>query len=487
MRFVKAMWLNSLRVKVLLAYVAGAALSIVLIVLVSLAIVALQGDILSGPDVAGLTEDLAGMLRFDAEGVPVGLDDSDDELTSWLYDSLKQETAYRVLDASGNVVLSSAAGEAFWPATGAARLLQRGRFEFEHEGVAMQAATASVERDGRVWFLQCAVSRRFMHLMYRAFALPFTGSGITLFSLVLLFVFGACAYVTLRYALKPLQEISESAAAIAPHSLGARLRTNAVPTEIAPLVHSFNRVLERLERGYRIQQEFLATAAHELKTPLALIRAQIELMDDGEDRRALLNDVEHMTRQVQQLLLLAEASERQNYSFAAVDVQEVAKEAADYLQRMADAADVQLVTPDKTSGPQWLADRGALFTLLKNMLENAIQHAPRGTEVRVEVGAAVVSVRDWGPGVHQEQLPQIFSRFWRGAHRRDHGAGLGLAICQEIALAHGWTLSAHRADPGLRLCLSLPTDKDGVPRLQVDAALVERIQQVLHPPRAHQS
>ena len=96
-----------------------------------------------------------------------------------------------------------------------------------------------------------------------------------------------------------------------------------MPTEISPLVDSFNRVLERLERGYRLQQEFLANAAHELKTPLALIRAQIELPVEIEDRESLLSDVEHMTRQVQQLLLLAEASERQNYNFAPVDVQDV--------------------------------------------------------------------------------------------------------------------------------------------------------------------
>jgi signal transduction histidine kinase len=163
-----------------------------------------------------------------------------------------------------------------------------------------------------------------------------------------------------------------------------------------------------------------------------------------------------MARQIQQLLLLAEASEVQNYSFTAVDVLEVAKEAAGYLQRMADAADVKLETPDASTA-QWQADRGALFTLLKNLLENAIEHAPRGTEVRVEVNTATVSIRDWGPGVNQEHLTQMFSRFWRGAHRRDHGAGLGLAICQEIALAHGWTLTAHRAEPGLRLCLSRPT------------------------------
>jgi signal transduction histidine kinase len=292
-------------------------------------------------------------------------------------------------------------------------------------------------------------------LLHDVFAWPFMGAGIVLFSLVLLFVFGACAYITLRHTLKPLREMSESAAAISPRSLNARLQVRAVPSEVAPLVTSFNRVLERLEQGYRVQQEFLATAAHELKTPLALIRAQIELTEESRGRSALLNDVAHMTRQVQQLLLLAETSEAHNFHFDAVDVIDVAAEASGYLQRMAEAADVRLVLADNVNaeGP-WQADRSALFTLLKNLLENAIQHAPRGTEVRVDISADTLSVRDWGPGVAREQLSQIFVRFWRGAHRRDHGAGLGLTICQEIAQAHGWTLSAQRAEPGLLFCLS---------------------------------
>jgi signal transduction histidine kinase len=124
---------------------------------------------------------------------------------------------------------------------------------------------------------------------------------------------------------------------------------------------------------------------------------------------------------------------------------------------MAEAVDVRLVLVDETpEGGQWQADRSALFTLLKNLLENAIQHAPRGTEVRMHVSAGALRVRDWGPGVDREQLPHLFTRFWRGPHRRDHGAGLGLTICQEIARAHGWMLSAKRAEPGLLFELSWP-------------------------------
>jgi signal transduction histidine kinase len=151
-----------------------------------------------------------------------------------------------------------------------------------------------------------------------------------------------------------------------------------------------------------------------------------------------------------------EASEVQNYGFAIIDVQEVAQDVVAHLQRMAEVAHVHVTFSGSASAARWRADRDALFTLLKNLLENAIQHAPRGTEVRVEVDAATVTVRDSGPGVDPQQLSQMFSRFWRGAHRRDQGAGLGLAICREIALAHGWVLSAHRADPGLLLRLSVP-------------------------------
>lgn len=463
MRFVKMTWLNSLSAKILLAYVVGAVLSILLVVAAIVAVVYSEGDVVAGFEVADIAKDLAGELTFNQDGIPVGIGadtpDSDvkfDDDAARLFESLKQETAYRVLDASGKVVLSSAPGVVFWPELDAGRMLKSGRFEFQHEGVAMRGATESVQHDGSVWYVQFAISKRFLQLMFQEFGLPFAGAGVTLFTLVLLLVFGPCVFLTLRYALKPARQVSDAAADISPRSLHVRLQTHAVPSEIAPLVDSFNRVLERLEKGYRIQQEFLAAAAHELKTPLALIRAQVELSAPSAQDGMLLQDVEHMTRQVEQLLHLAEASEVQNYRPTIVDMHEVVGQAAAYLHRMADAANVRLELPPQTVAVRWLAAHGALFTLLKNLLENAIQHAPAGTVVSVELDATSMTVRDWGPGVPQDQIPSIFARFWRGPHRRDKGAGLGMSICQEIAQAHGWTLTASRAQPGLRVVLERP-------------------------------
>lgn len=454
MPFAKPAWTNSLSFKVILAYVAGVVLSVLIIVLVIKGLLVFRSPILLEEDVNQNAQGLAEHMRFDASGVPVGFD----EKHSWVFETMKAEVAYRVLDSEGRVVLQSQAGDAFWPPSrvqvGAP---QPGRIDFTRSGTPFQGATAVIERGGRQWSFQMANSARLAELIRLEFALPFMGIGIGLFSAVLLVVFGACALVTLHQVHKPLRELSAAAAAISPRSLHARLHNERVPTEIAPLVDSFNRVLERVEHGYRVQQEFLATAAHELKTPLALIRAQIELTAPGAERDALLRDVAHMTRQVQQLLLLAEASEAHNYALAPMDVVDVAQEAVDYLERMAHAAQVRIELLPQPDAGKWTADRGALFTLLKNLLENAIQHAPAGSVVVLDVGACALSVRDFGPGVAPEQLPMLFARFWRGAHRRDLGAGLGLAICQEIAQAHGWTLAAQPASPGLRLLVSTRT------------------------------
>lgn len=448
----KLKWINSISFKVLLAYVGGAVLTIALATALILWLVVFKSAWLAGEDVADFTKEIPQVLQFDGDGVPIGFHD-DEEDFEWIFQSLKQEAAYRVLDSSGKTVLSSAASDDFWQPESHTRRLVEGKFEFKRDGFLFHGATSKISDHGNDWYVQFAVSARFFYLMHRGFALPFMGVGIALFSVVLLIVFAMFASVVLGYTLKPLRQLSETAAAISPRSLEARLSSEGVPFEIAPLVESFNRVLDRLENGYRVQKDFMATAAHELKTPLALIRAQIELLETGENREALLNDVAHMARHVQQLLMLAEVSEVQNFKLKNVDLGYVADEVAGFLQPMARNAGIQIQV-FHTSFVQWRADPSALFVLLKNLIENAIQHSHEGSEVRVEVSDAKITVRDWGAGATEEELAHMFERFWRGVHRRDHGAGLGLAICKEIAQAHGWTLTALRADSGLLFELS---------------------------------
>lgn len=451
MRFVKIRHLNSLRLQILLSYLGGMILSLILLVLAAVSV--LQNNTLARMDLADAAAGIADDIRYDDNGTPIGFAAKVEDVT-WLFDSIPHETAYRILDEAGTVVLESGIGESVWPEGKGVLSMAPGRFDFEYDGLTMHGATEPIIRNGKIWYLQLTASTRFMELMHRRIALPLVGAGVTLFSVVLLFAFGLFAYITLRYTLRPLKDISQSASTISPYSLDVRLPVKGVPTELTPLVNSFNQALERLEHGYRVQQEFLATAAHELKTPLALISAQLELMPATEQSNWLLHDVRYMSRQVQQLLLLAEASEQRNYKFVTVDATEVATEVVAYLQRMADKQQVRLKIELHVAELGLYADKGALFTLLKNLLENAVQHAPAGSVVSVDVFADSINVRDHGPGVSEAQLLQLFDRFWRSEQRRDTGAGLGLTICREIALAHEWSLTADRMAPGLQFRLS---------------------------------
>lgn len=193
-----------------------------------------------------------------------------------------------------------------------------------------------------------------------------------------------------------------------------RLDVRGLPSELRPLPEAFNRALERLEQGYRTQQDFLAATAHELKTPLPLIRTQIEMGVGGNaiDRTALIQDVDQMTRQVHQLLHLAEASEPQNYTISPVDVTTLVDEVGDYVARLSKQCGIHLqlrLAPEMAS---LHANRGALFTLVKNLLENAIEHSPAGSVVHLDVDAASLSVRDEGAGIGTEHLPRIFDRLY---------------------------------------------------------------------------
>lgn len=156
-----------------------------------------------------------------------------------------------------------------------------------------------------------------------------------------------------------------------------------------------------------------------------------------------------MARQVHQLLHLAEVSDRKNFVFEQLDVDEVVKNSVEHLGRLADRSGVYIVHNSPPRKVLVLADSGALFVLVKNLLENAIHHSPAGTGVVITVTVDRISIRDRGEGISPDNVPLLFKRFWRGANRRDEGAGLGLSICMEISLAHSWNLIVnHDKRPG---------------------------------------
>jgi len=320
----------------------------------------------------------------------------------------------------------------------------------------MHAATVPMMHEGHRWYVQFAVSDRLVLRVRKSVGMMALWQGIAATCLTFFVIFLVTTNFTLRRALEPLRTASATAQRITPRTLNERLDAGAQPVEIGPLVEAFNHALDRLQRGFRTQQEFLASAAHELKTPLALIRAQLELGARGErEQILLLLDVDRMARQIQQLLMLAEVSEPQNYRFSSLDVKPAVQEVFDFMSRVAERHAVRLGLRIDDDVRHWHADRSAVFTLLKNLLENAIQHSPRDGVVVLTVHRSGFAVQDHGPGVPAEQLPRIFDRFWRGPARKEDGAGLGLSICKEIVAAHGWQIQARCAAPGFEIHVAM--------------------------------
>jgi signal transduction histidine kinase len=389
-------------------------------------------------------------LAFDATGTPTALNEPAD--TAWVYGTASHDWKYRVVDARGVALLSSDAGAPPFAAAGSAFDAARERFDVVIDGLPMHVITAAQSRAGKPYFIQVAISERAARLFSGAMLGPILQNALVIAAIALR-LFAGGVQAMLHHLLLPLRRASDAASRITPRNLETRLSEAAMPRELQPVIRAFNEALDRLQQGYRVQQEFLAAAAHELKTPLALIRGQVEL-SESDDRELLLGDIDRMARQVHQLLHLAEVSEARNYQMADTGLASVAEEAVDFLQRLAQRGNVHLDLRAAEDLAPRRADRGAVFVLLKNLIENAIQHSPSGGVVRIDVRASGLSVRDEGDGIPPEHLGELFKRFWRGAARRDTGAGLGLAICHEIALAHGWSLVARNGSAGAEFLVS---------------------------------
>lgn len=243
-------------------------------------------------------------------------------------------------------------------------------------------------------------------------------------------------------ALRPLEAASRLAERIGPARTDIRLPETSMPKDVLPLVHAVNAALDRLERGFIMQRDFVADAAHELRTPLAILRAQVEATSDRDAADALLSDIDSMTRIVNQLIDVAESDTLTIRSGDVADLATVAAEAAAFMAPIAIAAGKH-VAVSGDAGPIWVeGSAAALFQALRNLVENAITHTAQGTTVEVVLDEdGSVEVRDEGQGIPPEQRELIFQRFWRGDRRRAGSAGLGLAIVARIIKAHGGDIS----------------------------------------------
>jgi signal transduction histidine kinase len=450
MRSAKHGRLLSLASQLLVTYVGALLLTVVLIAGGLWMLLGRDQERMTRFDLMNETRLLEDSLRFDSNGRAVGLVLPND--ASWIYQALASDLKYRLLDAHGRVILTSdSSTDALAPA-GAVFDPDASFFELRSGGQRLHVTTVPIVRGDTTYYLQAASSERIAMLARSVGGQMIVRDTLQL-AVLSVIVFSIAVFFTLRRVLKPLRQASEAAARIEPRNLSARIVIRHVPVEFSPLIDAFNLALDRLEIGYRVQQEFLESTAHELKTPLALLRAQIELECTG-DRAALLREIDQFARQVHQLLNLADVSEDRNYVFESTDVASVTEDVVMYLRRLAERRTVYLdLCCASSSDISVQADPSALHMLLKNVLENAIEHSPPGGVVAVLIESDQITIRDEGLGIAPDDLPHLFKRFWRGSTRQAQGAGLGLAICQEIVTAHGWHLSARNTGLGAEFVL----------------------------------
>jgi len=279
----------------------------------------------------------------------------------------------------------------------------------------------------------------------------------------------AAGFLLARYIAAPLRALAAASRGVAAGDLSNRVPEGG-NDEIADVAAAFNHMAAALARQDEERRRFMADVAHELRTPLAVLQAEIEALQDGvteasADRLASLHDeIDLLSRLVQDLrtLSLAEAGE--------LALTLVEQDPADLLQRAVNAVAVQAgatgvdIRLDMAEPlPAVTADADRISQVLHNLLSNALRHARR--EVVVSASAANqrlrVCVRDDGPGIPADALPHVFDRFYRADPARSRatgGSGLGLAIARQIVLAHGGSITAanNEPPPGAAFTFELP-------------------------------
>lgn len=289
--------------------------------------------------------------------------------------------------------------------------------------------------------------------------------------LLLIIVLGILVWVSIGRGLRPLHSITAAIHQRQPNALDP-LPEAEVPVEILPLVQALNQLLGRLGEALEKQRKFIADAAHELRTPLAAIQLQAQLLErtqDGPEREEVLAQIkagiDRAGRLVQQLLTMARLDpEDWQRPFAEVDLSELSKSVIRDLTPSALRKQIDLGFCGDRPLNIW-GDVETLRTLLTNLIDNAIRYTPAHGQVDVKLepdeNRARIEVEDTGPGIPPEERERAFSRFHRLSSNGEFGSGLGLAIAKEIVEQHQGQIALKTGEhnKGLRVVIDLPLQK----------------------------
>jgi signal transduction histidine kinase len=253
--------------------------------------------------------------------------------------------------------------------------------------------------------------------------------------------------------LSGIQTTIRRAASIDANSLGTRLAKDDMVLELHPLVDAINSALARIDEDVSQRRRFFANAAHELRTPIAILQTRLEGMPPGQERERLLMDVSRLAATAEQLLDMERFANIQ--SWADVDLVEVCETVVADCAPIAIAEGYELGFHTQLRTLPIKGDRDSLERAISNLIRNAIEHGGGTGSIGVEVTyEGAIEVRDDGPGISVIEREKIFEPFYR-ASPKSTGAGLGLSIVRQIAETHGGTISVVPQIFGARLRLAL--------------------------------
>lgn len=318
--------------------------------------------------------------------------------------------------------------------------------------------------NGAAVTVEVAETRVKRHMLARQMLL-----GIILPQLVLILIAGLLVWIGVARGLAPLRQLQAAVAARSHRDLSP-VTADEVPAEVHPLLAALNELLARLGEVLSFQNRFIADAAHQLRTPVAGLKAHIEVAlreeDPGQMRQSLAHlytSVERLSRLVAQLLSLARNEPTTVRALELVPL-DLARLACDVTMEWVPEAykkNIDLGFEDGAAPAMIRADPVRLTELINNLLDNAIRYSRRGGRVTVRVqegDPATLSVCDDGPTIPPAERSRVFERFHRLLGSHADGSGLGLAIVREIATLHGATIALDEDSDGVgnRFSLTFP-------------------------------
>lgn len=286
-------------------------------------------------------------------------------------------------------------------------------------------------------FVQVAFPRS--HLVFDSVLEEFVGDIAWIWIPFVLILLGTNVAIA-EFTLRPLSRAAREAEEIGPASINARLSEDDMPPDVLAIVRAVNRALERLQGGYLTLERFAANIAHELRTPMAVIKAELSVSDTALARN-LERDFESMERLVNQLIDRARLGGLHFEEGDRVDLCDVANRVGSFLAPIiiAKQRTIEVICPKEHVLVYGSGD--FIFRGLRNLVENAVDHSPVETTLSVVVGEdRTITVLDRGPGFPDSKLDAVSRKIDRSNSDRSDGLGLGLSIVDETMAAHGGQL-----------------------------------------------